>query len=166
MLKERTHELGIGENPVDRDQIPRQPLPNEVVKRLRNLILDGEIKEGAPVSETALALQFGVSRTPLREAFKVLATEGLIQLLPHRGAIVSSLTSEDLDHMFPVLQAIEGLAGELACKRITDDEIAEIHALHDRLHSCYERGRRTEYFKVNKVLHERIISAAGNPVLS
>src|SRR5678810_1388782 len=102
--------------------IIRRPLHEEASDRLRDLIVQGRLAAGARLNERLLTAQLGVSRTPLREAFKVLATEGLIELLPHRGAIVARLTVEDLDHMFPVLQAIEGLAGELACAKITATE--------------------------------------------
>lgn len=161
---EQNTETGIRENSVD--HIQRRSLPTEVVKRLRKLILDGELKEGERITEKMLSEQFGVSRTPLREAFKVLATEGLIDLVPHRGAIVSRLTSEDLSHIFPVLEAIEGLAGELACARISKSEIEEIRSLHNRLLECFKRRRRAEYFRINQQLHEKIISAAANPILS
>src|SRR5688572_30861983 len=102
-----------------------------------------------------LSEQFGVSRTPLREAFKVLATEGLIELLPHRGAVVTRLTGADLDHMFPVLESLEGLAGELACSRITNSEIAEIRALHIRMQDCFRKRKRAEYFRINQLIHEK-----------
>lgn len=166
MSFERISDSGTRESLTDLHQIQRQPLPNQVVTRLRKLILDGELKAGARVPEKMLSEQFGVSRTPLREAFKVLATEGLIELLPHRGAIVARLTSEDLDHMFPVLEAIEGLAGELACTKISDSEIAEIRSLHDRMLECFKKRRRAEYFRLNQLIHEKIIGAAANPVLS
>jgi len=168
MSLERISETGMStrESPAGDYQIRRQPLPNEVVKRLRELILDGDLKPGTRVPEQALSERFGVSRTPLREAFKVLATEGLIELLPHRGAIVARLTVEDLDHMFPVLQAIEGLAGELACAKITATEAADIGSLHNRMLQCFKKRRRAEYFRINQLVHEKIIFAAANPVLS
>lgn len=166
MSSERISDYGTRERLTEPHQIQRQPLPNQVVKRLRKLIFDGELKAGARVPEKMLSEQFGVSRTPLREAFKILATEGLIKLLPHRGAIVARLTGEDLDHMFPVLEAIEGLAGELACRKISDSEIAEIRSLHDRMLECFNKRRRAEYFRLNQLIHEKIIVAAANPVLS
>ncbi len=166
MPLERHSESSPGESLTEHYQIQRQPLPNEVVKRLRKLILDGELEPGARVPEKMLSEQFGVSRTPLREAFKVLATEGLIELLPHRGAVVTRLTGADLDHMFPVLESLEGLAGELACSRITNSEIAEIRALHIRMQDCFRKRKRAEYFRINQLIHEKIIAAAANPVLS
>jgi DNA-binding GntR family transcriptional regulator len=163
---ERLSESSADASPPDHYPIQRRPLPNEVVRRLRALILDGELEPGARVPEKMLSAQFGVSRTPLREAFKVLATEGLIDLLPHRGAVVARLTGEDLDHMFPVLESLEGLAGELACSRITDSEIAEIRALHIQMQDCFRKRERAEYFAINQLVHEKIMAAAANPVLT
>jgi DNA-binding GntR family transcriptional regulator len=146
-------------------QIRRQPLPDEVAKRLRQLILEGKLKPGTRIQEKTLSEQLGVSRTPLREAFKVLATEGLIELLPHRGAVIAILTPEDLDHMFTVLGALEGLAGELACLNISEEALNEVRALHDRMFKCYRERKRTEYFRINQLIHEKIIAAADNLIL-
>jgi DNA-binding GntR family transcriptional regulator len=147
-------------------QIRRLPLHDEVVKHLRQLILDGRLKPGSRVPERVVCEQLGVSRTPLREAFKVLATEGLIELLPNRGVVVSRLSAGDLDDMFPVLEALEALSGELACARITDEEIDEIRALHNAMRECYRRKERAKYFRINQQIHERILAAARNAVLS
>ena len=146
--------------------IKRPPLADEVVKQLRELILAGKLKPGDRVPEQVVCEQFGISRTPLREALKVLATEGLIELSPHRGAIVAMLTADDLDHMFPVLEALEALAGELACANITDAELEELRSLHEQMHECFKRKDRRRYFKINQLIHEKIVSAAANPVLS
>src|SRR5687768_18510115 len=89
-------------------QIQRKSLPNEVAERLRQLILDGHFEPGQRIHEKTLSEQLGVSRTPLREAFKVLATEGFLEPLPHRGAAIASLVAEDLEHMFTVIGALEG----------------------------------------------------------
>lgn len=147
-------------------QIQRKPLPNEVAERLRQLILDGHFEPGQRIQEKTLSDQLGVSRTPLREAFKVLATEGFLELLPHRGAVIASLDAEDLDHMFTVLGALEGLAGELACSHISQEGLDEIRSLHESMFRCYKQRRRVEYFRINRLIHEKIIAAAANPVLS
>lgn len=146
--------------------IQRKTLPHEVAERLRQLILDGHFEPGQRIQETTLSEQLGVSRTPLREAFKVLATEGFLELLPHRGAVIASLDAEDLDHMFTVLGALEGLAGELACTNISEQELDEIRNLHESMFKCYKQRRRAEYFRINRLIHEKIIAAAANPVLS
>src|SRR5258706_479043 len=93
--------------------------------RLRGLVLSGGIAPGAKLNERELCEQLGVSRTPLREAIKLLAAEGLADLLPNRGAIAVKLSEADVMHAFEVLAGIEGLSGELAAQRITDQEFAE-----------------------------------------
>ncbi|MEL7544592.1 MAG: GntR family transcriptional regulator, partial [Pseudomonadota bacterium] len=92
-------------------QIVRRSLHDELIERMRALITDGSLTPGEKVPEKALCAQFGVSRTPLREALKVLAHEGLVELIPNRGATVARLTVEDLDEVFPIMGALEALAG-------------------------------------------------------
>ncbi len=145
--------------------IARASLHDQLVARLRDLIVEGELDPGARVPERALCERFGVSRTPLREALKVLASEGLLELLPNRGATVARLTARDLDEMFPVMGALEALAGALACARITDREMAELRALHYQMVLHHTRGERAEYFAVNQDIHEKILDAAHNPTL-
>jgi len=145
--------------------IPRRSLHDEVVDRVREMVLDGQIPAGARLHERALCEQLGVSRTPLREALKVLASEGLVELRPNRGAIVTRLTIADVEEMFEVMGALEALAGELACRRITDIEIDEIRALHYKMRAHHARVERREYFRLNQEIHRRIATAAGNETL-
>lgn len=146
--------------------IARPSLHSEVVRRLRDMILEGELAPGAQIAERELCERLEVSRTPLREALKVLAVEGLVQLRPHRSATVSRLSREDLGHTFRVMEALEALAGELACERISDAQIKEIRALHECMVAHYLAHERPQYFRVNQVIHRKIVEAAGNPVLS
>jgi len=146
--------------------VRRSLLHEETVHRLRDLIVAGDLKAGERVPERVLCERFGVSRTPLREALKVLASEGLIELLPNRGARVAKLTIEDIDEMFPVMAALEALAGELACIRISDEGIAEIRALHYQMALHHTRRELDDYFRLNQKIHEKILEAAGNPTLS
>lgn len=146
--------------------IPRRTLHDELRDRLRALIVDGELAPGAKVPEKDLCARFGVSRTPLREALKVLASEGLVTLTPNRGAMVADLTLEDLEEAFPVMGALEALSGEMACANITDAGIDEIKHLHARMAAHYERGELASYFAANQQIHERILEAADNRTLS
>lgn len=146
--------------------VRRSLLHEETVHRLRDLIVAGDLKAGERVPERVLCERFGVSRTPLREALKVLASEGLIELLPNRGARVAKLTIDDIDEMFPVMAALEALAGELACIRISDEGIAEIRALHYQMALHHTRRELDDYFRLNQKIHEKILEAAGNPTLS
>ncbi len=141
-------------------------LHDELVEGLRALIVESTLEPGARVPERELCERFSVSRTPLREALKVLASEGLLELLPHRGAQVTRLTAADLDEMFPVMGALEALAGELACARITEPELAEIRALHYQMVLHATRGELSEYFRLNQRIHEAIMEAARNPTLA
>lgn len=146
--------------------IQRRPLHNELADRLRHMIVEGELAPGEKLAEKELCLQFGVSRTPLREAMKVLATEGLVLLTPNRGCAVARLTLADLDEAFPIMGALEALSGELACLHITDAELARIRDLHERMVRKYEAGALRDYFKLNEQIHQLILSAARNPTLS
>lgn len=145
--------------------IARNQLHDELLKRLRDIIINGEIAPGAKVPERELCDRFGVSRTPLREALKVLAREGLVNLNHNRGATVSPLTLADLEEAFPVYARLEGLAGQLACVHLTSVEIADIRALYKKLLALYERRELKAYFEVNEMIHERIQLGAHNHTL-
>ncbi len=147
-------------------KIAKSSLHNEAVTRIRDMIVEGQLEPGSKISEKQLCDLFGISRTPLREALKVLATEGLLDLLPNRGARVAKLTGKDLADLFHVMGALEGLAGELACANITEPALSEIRALHHEMLAHYSRGDRAGYFRVNQIIHEAIIAAADNRVLS
>lgn len=133
---------------------------------LRALIDDGALLPGARVPERELCARFKVSRTPLRECLKVLAAEGLVELLPNRGARVATLGDEHLAHLFEVIAALEAEGGRLACQRIAPDAVAEIQGLHHQMHARFLRRELREYFALNQSIHEAILRAAGNPVLS
>lgn len=145
--------------------IPRRSLHDHLIERLRQKIVEGEMAPGDKISEKELCATYGVSRTPLREALKVLAREGLIQLTPNRGAHVALLTIADLEQAFPVIGALEALAGELACARATDGEISEISMLHLKMETAYKTRDRQKYFRLNQQIHEAMARAARNPVL-
>ena len=146
--------------------ISRVSLHDETVSRLRALITDGALRPGSRIDERELCERFGVSRTPLREALKVLASEGLVELLPHRGSRVTRLSAPELRDAFEIVAALEALAGELACQRITDAQIDDIAAVHARMEQHYGRGELTEYFACNQTIHEAINRAAGNAQLT
>lgn len=146
--------------------ITRRSLHDELVERLRTLIVDGTLEPGLKVPERDLCDQFEVSRTPMREALKVLAADGLVTLTPNRGAWVSKLTLPELEEVFPVMGALEALSGELACARISDKQVAAVRKLHDRMVVHYRAGELDDYFAVNQQIHEAILEAAGNETLS
>lgn len=141
-------------------------LHEEVVGRIRAILLDGEIPPGARIPERELCERLQISRTPLREALKVLAAEGLVQLLPNRGARAAKLTDKDMRDLFEVCQGLEALAGELACERISDTGIAEIAAAHATMVQHYREDDLIQYYRCNRAIHEAIVAAADNPVLT
>ncbi len=148
------------------EALERKSLHEELVMRLRDILLENEFQAGDKVPEKALCEQLGVSRTPMREALKVLAADGLITLIPNRGAIFRSITIEEINNLFPVIGALEALAGELACAQISDQEIKTLKILHGKMHTAYQSKNLMTYFKLNQQIHETIISAAKNQVLS
>lgn len=146
--------------------IARRHLHDELLERLRDLIIGCELSPESKIPEKELCERFGVSRTPLREALKVLAYEGLVVLQPNRGATVSPLTIPDLEDVFPIYSRLEALAGELACRHLTDGEIAEIRLLHEEMVAYYHHRSWRQHFELNEALHERIHNAARNAMLS
>jgi DNA-binding GntR family transcriptional regulator len=145
--------------------IPRAALHNQVAYRLRELLVEGSIPPGAKLNERALAEQLNVSRTPLREAIKMLAAEGLVELLPNRGAVAVSLSEQDVINTFEVMAGLEGMSGELAVQRMTDAELAEIRALHYEMLAAHTRRDLSQYYRLNAHIHQAINAAAKNPVL-
>jgi len=148
------------------EAIQRQALHHEVADRLRDLILKGELVPGERLNERALSDRFGISRTPLREAIKVLSTGGLVELLPNRGAIVTRLTRTQAEDLFQVMGALEGLAGELACARASDEDLSEIRAMHYQMLVHHTRGELAEYFNLNQRIHRKIVDCARNAELA
>jgi len=129
--------------------------------------IDGGVyRPGDRLVESELADRFGVSRTPMREALKVLAAEGLVRLEPNRGAWVTVVTVEEVEEVFPVLGALEALSGELACAKITDAEIGHIRWLHDQMIQSYRDKNLADYFKINQEIHRAILLAAKNQSLT
>ena len=141
-------------------------LHEEVVSRVRGMLLAGEIPPGARIPERELCDKLKISRTPLREALKVLAADGLVVLLPHRGSRAAKLTDEDVQDLFEVCQGLEALAGELACERIADAQLNEIRIAHNAMVVHYRERDLTQYYRRNRQIHEAIVAAARNPVLS
>jgi DNA-binding GntR family transcriptional regulator len=145
--------------------VPKRTLHGTLLDSLRILINQGDLAPGSRVPERALCEKFAVSRTPLREALKVLAAEGLVQLLPNRGARVASLDDTKLGHLFEVISMLESEGGRLAAARIEAAALAEIQSMHYRMRAHFLRQELPDYFALNQAIHKAILSAAGNPVL-
>jgi DNA-binding GntR family transcriptional regulator len=145
--------------------IPRAALHEQVAQRLRQMLVESRIPPGAKLNERELSELLQVSRTPLREAIKMLAAEGLVELLPNRGAIAVALTEADVRNTFEVMACLEAQSGELAAERITEDELAEIQAMHFEMLAAYTRRDLSTYYSLNMRIHSAINAAAKNPVL-
>ena len=145
---------------------PPAALHEQVAQRLRQMLVEGHIAPGAKLNERALSEELNVSRTPLREAIKMLAAEGLVELLPNRGAIAVELSEADILNTFEVMAGLEGQSGELAAQRITPSELAEIRAMHYEMMAAYTRRDLSGYYRLNAAIHRAINAAARNPVLT
>lgn len=145
--------------------INRRYLHDEVVDRMRDLIRSGELEPRARINEGELTERFGISRTPLREAIKILATEGLLELLPNRGARVASLSQSEIEEMIEVIAGLEATAADLACRTITDEEIAGIERDHQAMVAAWKAKEESAYFGLNRAIHEAIMAASRNATL-
>jgi DNA-binding GntR family transcriptional regulator len=145
--------------------IQRRYLHDEAAARLRELILSGDLAPGDRVNEVELSEQFGISRTPMREAIKVLAAEGLLETLPNHGARVAQIGSEELEEMIEVVAALEATGGDLACRHVTDAELAAIEADHAAMVDAWSRGDEATYFALNRAIHNAIMAASRNRTL-
>src|SRR5260370_1687677 len=144
----------------------REMMPYEVVARLRRLLIEGELPPGRRIPEGELCASLSISRTPLREALKVLAAEGLVVLLPNRGSRAAKLTQKDVKELFEVCEALEATAGELACPRISEQQLLEIAALQAAMVEHYRARDLLSYYRYNRLIHESIVRAADNAVLT
>ena len=141
-------------------------LHTQVVDKLRRLIANGEIAAGERLNELQIAASFRVSRTPIREAIKLLASEGLLELLPGRGARVKRLTREETLEHFEVIGAMERHAVEVAVGRMTDPQRAELSGLHDVMSVAFEAGDARGYFDANQKVHRFFVRVSGNGALA
>lgn len=146
--------------------IERHSLHIEIMRRLRDMIVEGRLRPGERIAELDVAAEIGVSRTPLREALKVLASEGLVELLPSRGAVVKRVSPREAEDMLKLMGELEAFAGREAAARATDAELTAIAALHRQMLGHYSAGRRRDYFRTNQAIHDAIVAAAGNSALA
>ncbi|MBZ6075138.1 GntR family transcriptional regulator [Microvirga puerhi] len=150
----------------ERGPIARLSLHDAIVARVRDMIIEGELAPGTRIHEGNLGARLGVSRTPLREALKFLASEGLVELSPGRGAVVRQFSPKDVQDSLIVLGNLEGLAGRLACENATDADIQEVRQLHDQMMEMYAKRDRLPYFKLNQNIHSAILRLSKNEALA
>ncbi|MEJ6022794.1 GntR family transcriptional regulator [Ramlibacter sp. PS4R-6] len=137
-------------------------LHDEVAAQLRDRIFAGELMPGTFLDEVKLAGKLKISRTPLREALKVLTAEGLVRHEPRRGSFVNEVTVQDLDEIFPVIALLEGQCARLAAEHATDADLQALEALHDKLQRHAKAKRIADYYAANFAIHEAIIQLADN----
>jgi DNA-binding GntR family transcriptional regulator len=157
----------LAAEPTPKTSAPRDDvsLHDEILGQLRNHIVEGNIPDGGRISERQLCEMLKISRTPLREALKVLAAEGLVDLLPNRGARVRPLNAHDISELFDLMGGLEGLAGRLACENISDQTVEKIEQLHHDMYGFYMRQDMQGYFRMNQSIHRAIVEASGNSAL-
>lgn len=137
----------------------------DAVNTIRKMILSGELPPGQRLREIALTKELGMSRTPIREAFRTLAAEGLVDLLPNRSVVVSVPDKSEAADVFTVLGALEALAGQLACRRMTAEQIEILGELQADLAKYFKKADRLSYLEANRLIHEHIVEGAGSPSL-
>ena len=145
--------------------LERMSLHDQLVAKVREMIVDGELKAGAPLPERMLCETFGVSRTPLREAFKILASEGLIELRSHRTPVITPIDRAEIANIFDIMVALDGVAGLQAATLATNDDIERLNVMHKQLVQLHREAARTAYFRLNQEIHVEITRLADNPVL-
>jgi DNA-binding GntR family transcriptional regulator len=145
--------------------VVRDTLHTQVVGLLRQRLIDGSLAPGSKLNERVLCEEIGVSRTPLREAIKQLATEGLVTLEAGRGAFVAAPSRDDIEQTFDVIAVLEGLAAERAAQHITDAALAELQALQYDMQAAFERRDLQAYYAANARAHDLMSESAHNGVL-
>lgn len=145
--------------------IPRRSLQAEVVSRLRDEIVEGVWEPGMRLQERVLCERYGVSRSPLREACRVIASEGLLELQPNRGAVVTRPTLTDAIEYMEIVQALQTLAIRRACEQASEAQLARIRSLHEQMHEYSDRNEIGPFFERNNEIHEAIVQASGNAAL-
>jgi DNA-binding GntR family transcriptional regulator len=151
----------------DQDAAPiaRATLHDEITARLRDMIIEGQIEAGHRINEVHLGKSLGVSRTPLREALKTLASDGLVELVPNRGAFVRVFALDEIVDMLEALRHIEKSCAVLACNRVSAKEIREFKKLHLAMIKEYKNRHILNYFKINQKIHEMLVNMSGNATL-
>ena len=147
-----------------KDPIARTSLHSEVTSRIRSFIVESRIRPGERVPEMEISKELGVSRTPIREALKVLASEGLVDLLPLRGAVVKAFSDKDASDMLEVMGLLENFAAQKACEA-DQKKIDKVLAMHKKMKVMFTKGKRPEYFELNQKIHDALVEMSGNESL-
>jgi DNA-binding GntR family transcriptional regulator len=140
-------------------------LREKILETIRDAIMSGSLKAGEKVAEPELAERFGISRTPIREAFRQLESEGYLTVIPRKGAVVTTFSQEDVEEFYAIKSILEGYAARRACEKLTDKEIDRLEAINGRLKQMAAEGDVGHFFKVHNDFHDLFIRAAANEKL-
>lgn len=140
-------------------------LREKILENIRDAIISGSLKAGSRVSEPELAERYGISRTPIREAFRQLESEGYLTVIPRRGAVVSEFSEKDVEEFYAIKSILEGYAARRACEKLTDKELGRLQAINDRLSELAEHNDIKTFFKIHGDFHDTFIKAADNEKL-
>jgi DNA-binding GntR family transcriptional regulator len=146
-------------------QIDVRALHREVAAKIREMIHKGVLVRGQRIIEAEICEQIGVSRTPLREALRMLESEGLVELFPHKGVFIRQPSMDEIQEMFDVMGVLEGMCARLTAEKMTAAGWRKIERLHQKLEAHYAEGDREKYIAVNNVFHALVQELAGNRVL-
>jgi DNA-binding GntR family transcriptional regulator len=147
-------------------KIVKTALYVEVTERLRSMVAGGVLKPGSWIDEQKLSEELGVSRTPFREAMRILASEGILRIEPRKGCYVTELTDSDLNDIFPLMAILEGRCAYEAAEKATDQAIQSLESLHQRLKKYADEKNIDDYYSTNRQIHEAIQNLAGNEWLT
>lgn len=147
--------------PIERHQTLRE----KILETIRDAILKGSMKPGERVSEPELAERFGISRTPIREAFRQLESEGYLEVIPRKGAVVASLSERDIEEFYAIKIILEGFAARMAAEKLTVKDLERLESINERLGQIAKEGDVKNFFRVHNEFHEVFIKAAGNEKL-
>ena len=147
-------------------RIQTKALHQEVTDQIREMIIQGTLEKGQKINEKFLCESMGVSRTPVREALRILNSEGLIELIPNKGAYVSQPCIEEINDLFEVMGVLESTCARLAAKKMRDEDLVKIEALHHELEKHYQKRDHEAYLASNHRFHCYIQELSGNKVLN
>jgi len=140
-------------------------LRERILETIRDAIMTGALKPGEKVAEPELASRFGISRTPIREAFRQLESEGYLTVVPRKGALVASFSPKDVEEFYAIKSILEGYAARKACSRLSTREIAKLEGINEKLREIAAEGDVRHFFKVHNTFHDTFIKGAGNEKL-
>ncbi|SNB47676.1 GntR family transcriptional regulator [Geobacter sp. DSM 9736] len=140
-------------------------LREKILETIRDAIISGALKPGEKVAEPELAERFGISRTPIREAFRQLESEGYLTVIPRKGAVVVSFSQKDVEEFYAIKSILEGYAARRACENLSEKEIDKLQTINEKLRTLSDNGDIKHFFKVHNDFHDLFIKAADNDKL-